>query len=100
MIRVAQISDTHLSPGKRHFASNWEPLLAWVRQQRPDLIIHTGDVTVDGADDEEDMRYCAGLLSRLHAPVLAIPGNHDVGEAGNPHQPINEIGRASCRERV
>ena len=89
MVRVVQISDTHLSPNKRHFAENWTPLVAWVRAQSPDLIVHTGDVTLDGADVEEDMRYCASLLPELGAPVLCIPGNHDVGEAHNPFQPVN-----------
>ena len=28
-------------------------------------------------------------MRSLPAPVLAVPGNHDVGEAGNPHQPVN-----------
>jgi len=88
MVRVLQISDTHLSPGKPHFAENWAPLLAWVRAQSPDLVVHTGDVTVDGADVEEDMRYCASLLPQLGARVLCIPGNHDVGEAGSPVQPV------------
>lgn len=89
MVRVVQISDTHLSPGKQHFASNWPPLVAWVRAQQPDLVIHTGDVTVDGADVEEDCRYCAGILPELGAPVLCIPGNHDVGQAASPFQPVN-----------
>jgi 3',5'-cyclic AMP phosphodiesterase CpdA len=90
MTRVVQISDTHLSPKKTHFAGNWKPLLAWVAAQRPDLVVHTGDVTVDGADVEEDLRHCAELLRSLPAPVLAVPGNHDVGEPGHPHQPVNE----------
>ena len=89
MTRVIQISDTHLSPSKPHFAENWGPLRSWVRAQSPDLIIHTGDVTVDGADVEEDMRYCASLLTELDAPVLCIPGNHDVGQARCPFQPVN-----------
>jgi 3',5'-cyclic AMP phosphodiesterase CpdA len=89
MTRVVQISDTHLSPAKRHFAANWAPLRDWVRQQHADLIIHTGDLTVDGADDEEDMRQGAALMRSLPARVLAVPGNHDVGDAGNPHQPVN-----------
>ena len=89
MTRVAQISDTHLSPDKRHFASNWEPLVAWVDSHRPDLIVHTGDVTVDGADVEEDMAYCASILPACSAPVLCVPGNHDVGEANIRFQPVN-----------
>jgi 3',5'-cyclic AMP phosphodiesterase CpdA len=89
MKRVLQISDTHLSPSKAHFAANWQPLASWVEAQQPELIIHTGDVTVDGADVEEDMRFCAARLAELPAPVLAVPGNHDVGEPGHPHQPVN-----------
>jgi 3',5'-cyclic AMP phosphodiesterase CpdA len=48
MKRIIQISDTHLSPGKAHFADNWAPLASWIAGERPDLVIHTGDVTVDG----------------------------------------------------
>ncbi|HLX30633.1 MAG TPA: metallophosphoesterase [Casimicrobiaceae bacterium] len=90
MTRVLQISDTHLSPGKRHFRGNWTPLRDWALRQEPDLIIHTGDLTVDGADTEDDMRDGATLMRSLCAPVLAVPGNHDVGEAANRHQPVND----------
>jgi 3',5'-cyclic AMP phosphodiesterase CpdA len=89
MVRVVQISDTHLSPVKRHFGTNWAPVAEWIAGVRPDLVIHTGDVTVDGADEEEDLRYCAALLRGLGIPFLAVPGNHDVGDAGNPFQPVN-----------
>lgn len=89
MTRVVQISDTHLSPTKRHFSANWAPLAAWLAEQKPDLVIHTGDVTLDGADQEDDMRYCAEHLAALGLPFLAVPGNHDVGEAGNAHQPVD-----------
>ena len=76
MTRVVQISDTHLSPTKAHFASNWPPLARWVTKQRPDLIIHTGDVTVDGADAEEDMRHCAELLAGLPGDGLEKAHGH------------------------
>jgi 3',5'-cyclic AMP phosphodiesterase CpdA len=89
MRRVLQISDTHLSPHKRHFEPNWAPLRAWIEAQRPNLIIHGGDVTVDGADDNRDFGFCAELFKGLPAEVLAVPGNHDVGEPRHPHQPVN-----------
>jgi 3',5'-cyclic AMP phosphodiesterase CpdA len=88
-MRIIQISDTHLSPGKAHFADNWVPLAAWIGERSPDLVIHTGDVTVDGADVEEDIRHAAELMSRLGVPFRAVPGNHDVGDAGHPRQPVN-----------
>ena len=89
MTRIVQISDTHLSPGKTHFAANWAPLAQFVRAQQPDLIVHTGDVTVDGADVEADLAHCATLLDQLGSPVHAVPGNHDVGEPAHPHQPVD-----------
>lgn len=89
MVRVVQISDTHLSPAKTHFAVNWAPLRDWVVAQDADLTIHTGDVTVDGADIEDDMREVAALMHALPGKFLAVPGNHDVGQAGTPHQPVN-----------
>lgn len=89
MLRVVQISDTHLSPVKGHFGSNWQPVADWITSLRPELVIHTGDVTVDAADQEEDARYASALLRALEVPWLAVPGNHDVGDARNPVQPVN-----------
>lgn len=100
MRRIVQISDTHLSPAKRHFAGNWQPLTAWLTAQQPDLVIHTGDVTVDGADVEEDFVYCSALLTALGVPVLSVPGNHDVGEAHHPHQPVDAPRLARWREHL
>src|SRR5207248_6330627 len=89
-MRIIQISDTHLSPGKPHFADNWGPLAAWIAARRPELVIHTGDLTVDGADLEEDLRYGALLMARLGVRFRAVPGNHDVGDPGHPRQPVND----------
>ena len=89
MIRLVQISDTHLSPVKSHFTGNWAPLAAWIETERPDLVVHTGDVTVDGADSEDDLRHCAGLMRRLGVRFRALPGNHDIGDAGHRQQPVN-----------
>lgn len=90
MTRIVQISDTHLGRSKSHFAGNWDPLADWIAAQQPDLIIHTGDVTVDGADDDDDLVFCAAKLAELPAPALVVPGNHDVGEPEHPRQPVNE----------
>ena len=98
MARVIQISDTHLSPTKRHFADNWAPMATWIVEQKPDLVIHTGDITVDAADEEADAAHCAVLIKALGVPVLAVPGNHDVGEVGNLHQPVNNDRLARFRQ--
>ena len=98
MVRVIQISDTHLSPTKQHFGANWAPVVRWIAAHKPDLVIHTGDVTVDAADQEADATHCATLLKSLGVPVLAVPGNHDVGEVENIHQPVNEERLARFRQ--
>lgn len=90
MVKVVQITDSHLGQVKPHFAGNWEPLVAWIEEQEPDLIIHSGDVTVDGADEDDDLSFCAERLRALPAPVLVVPGNHDVGEPHHPRQPVDE----------
>jgi 3',5'-cyclic AMP phosphodiesterase CpdA len=89
-MRIVQISDTHLSPGKAHFTDNWASLAFWIAEQCPDLVIHTGDVTVDGADVEEDLLYSAELMRGLRVQFRAMPGNHDVGDVGYSHQPVSE----------
>jgi 3',5'-cyclic AMP phosphodiesterase CpdA len=100
MVRVIQISDTHLSRMKPHFADNWSPIADWLKRQQPDLVVHTGDVTVDGADQEDDMQHCAELMRSLGLPVLAVPGNHDVGDAGDRHQPVDDVRLARWRRHL
>ncbi|KSV62106.1 hypothetical protein N183_09885 [Sinorhizobium sp. Sb3] len=88
-MKIIQISDTHLSPSKRHFNDNWEPLRVWIEQMAPDLVVHTGDVTIDGADHEDDITFSLDLIGELSMPVLMVPGNHDVGHLPGSHQPVD-----------
>ncbi|MFL5268408.1 MAG: metallophosphoesterase family protein [Stellaceae bacterium] len=88
-MRIVQISDTHLSRDKPHFVANWAPLAAWIGNQLPDLVIHTGDVTADGAGAEADLSFSAHLMDELGIRWRAVPGNHDVDDARHAHQPVN-----------
>jgi 3',5'-cyclic AMP phosphodiesterase CpdA len=88
-MRIVQISDTHLSRDKSRFLDNWAPLSAWIAGQHPDLVIHTGDVTVDGAGVEADLVFGAQLMAKLGIRTRAVPGNHDVGDARDANQPVN-----------
>lgn len=88
-MRILQITDTHLSPIKTHFNGNWAPLLAWIEQQQLDLIVHTGDLAVDGADLDEDLAFCRDLFNALPARSRFVPGNHDIGHMKDSVQPIN-----------
>lgn len=77
--RIAQISDTHLSAAHPEFSVNFEVLAAHLRATRPDLVIHTGDVSAHGETGPEDLRYARGRMDGLGLDWLAVPGNHDVG---------------------
>ena len=88
-MRIVQIPDTHLSRDKPHFVNNWVPLAAWIADQQPDLVIHTGDVTADGAGVEADLTFSAHLMDELRILWRAVPGNHNVGDARHARQPVN-----------
>jgi 3',5'-cyclic AMP phosphodiesterase CpdA len=63
-------------------------LTAWIAAQQPDLVIHTGDLTIDGAGSDDDLAYCAELLGGLGTAHRVVPGNHDVGDSNHRHQPV------------
>jgi alkaline phosphatase D len=88
-VKIIQITDTHFSPEKSHFNGNWAPLLTWIEDTRADLIIHTGDLTVDGADKPVDITFCMDLMRQTSIPMLILPGNHDVGHLPGSEQPVN-----------
>ncbi|MCF3639281.1 metallophosphoesterase [Rhizobium sp. TRM95111] len=87
-MKIIQITDTHFSESKRHFLGNWAPLCAWIEEQEADLVVHTGDLTVDGADDEQELRFSMELMRQVRVPMLLVPGNHDVGHLPGTLQPV------------
>ena len=93
MASILQISDTHLSPRTPLFRRNLALLVAWAATARPDLVVVTGDLSLDGADRDEDLDFAAGLLRGLPAPLLVLPGNHDVGSDPRtmPRQPVDSV---------
>lgn len=88
-MKIIQITDTHFSPEKTHFNGNWAPLLTWIEGQKADLIIHTGDLSVDGADKADDISFSMDLMRQVSTPMLVVPGNHDVGHFADMSQPVN-----------
>lgn len=91
MATILQITDAHLSPRHPFFRSNFERLRRAAEALRPDLVVATGDLSLDGAGHEVDLRFAAALHRALPAPLLALPGNHDVGSHARtmPHQPVD-----------
>jgi 3',5'-cyclic AMP phosphodiesterase CpdA len=80
-IRIVQVSDTHLSRKRAYFMDNWEVFLEDMQASPPDLLVHSGDLSLDGAGLEDDLAFARAEMNRLGVPWLAIPGNHDTGES-------------------
>lgn len=73
MRTIVHLSDLHFGHTE---ASLHEPLLAAVGAARPDLVVVSGDLTQRARVWQ--FRQARGFLDRLAAPVLVVPGNHDV----------------------
>ena len=70
---LLQISDLHFGTER---ASVVEALVALSRQQQPDLLVVSGDITQRARASQ--FRKARAFTDRLGVPVLAIPGNHDI----------------------
>ena len=73
MTRIAHLSDLHcpvLDPAQT------EILQHAVNSAAPDVIVITGDVTRAGR--RKEFAAAQAFAARLAAPVIAVPGNHDV----------------------
>jgi Icc protein len=78
--RIAQISDTHLSDEKPFFVDNFVRIGEALRADRPDLVLNSGDISLDGASNESDLAAARTLHDGLDLPVRFLPGNHDIGD--------------------
>jgi len=99
MLRVAVVSDTHLSRATPEAQTNWDAVVAHLAADPPDFVIHAGDLTVDGAHDQRDLDDARRQLDRLGVPWRAIPGNHDIGDNPRPDQPEGEAIDDERRDR-
>jgi 3',5'-cyclic AMP phosphodiesterase CpdA len=74
--RIAHLSDVHFGAEDPMCVAG---TVAWLQEQRPDLVIISGDFTQRAR--REQFRDASAWLNRLRADghrILAVPGNHDV----------------------
>jgi predicted phosphodiesterase len=102
--RIAVIADTHIEPKAAH-----EPranrrsraAIARLASLAPDLVVHLGDIvhtlpslpSVESAWEE-----AAAILAGVPVPLLATPGNHDIGDKPNPSMPAAAV-RSAWQQR-
>ena len=70
---VLHLSDTHFGTERAQVV---EALVDLAAQQRPDVVVLSGDITQRARPAQ--FRSAKAFVDRLGAPVLAIPGNHDI----------------------
>ncbi|HUG00135.1 MAG TPA: metallophosphoesterase [Ilumatobacter sp.] len=99
-IRILQVSDSHLSRQAPHADENWLAVVEHARATRPDLVVHTGDVTLDGASSATDLEHARALVDRLPVPWLTVPGNHDIGDVGDTQDPVTAARTARYGETL
>jgi 3',5'-cyclic AMP phosphodiesterase CpdA len=82
-VRIVQISDTHLSHLGGITTKNLRLVASWVNAAlHPDLIVNTGDLVAASPDQPLDRVWARQVHASFDAPVVYLPGNHDVGEPG------------------
>jgi 3',5'-cyclic AMP phosphodiesterase CpdA len=85
-VRVTVVSDTHLSRRTPEAQANWRAVVDHIAADPPDLVVHAGDLTLDGARDPQDLADARRALDQLPVTWRAVPGNHDIGDNPRPGQ--------------
>lgn len=73
MTVLLQVSDPHFGTERPTVV---HALAELARQQRPDLVVLSGDITQRARPAQ--FRAARAFTDRLGVPVLAVPGNHDI----------------------
>lgn len=73
MSLILHISDTHFGTEQ---APVVQALIALAARERPSLVVLSGDITQRARPAQ--FRAALAFVERLGAPVLAVPGNHDI----------------------
>lgn len=102
-IDIVQVSDTHLSESHAWFTANWPVFVHAMRNDPPELVINSGDLSFNGQANPDDLAFAARCHAALQVPWRAIAGNHDTGEApaaSRLDQPISDARLAAWRQHV
>ncbi len=95
--RLTQITDTHLGARFPEFVENFHRISQHIDDNRPDLVINSGDVAFDGPDHPDDLDFAKALHDALPVDCRYLPGNHDIGD--NPtmvgEQPAQRASQAN-----
>lgn len=78
-MRIAHISDLHVS--SHYFVPEWAyKVIDHINSEGVDLVIITGDITMDGHPHEYDQAL--SILNGIDTEMFIVPGNHDAMNGG------------------
>lgn len=97
--RVILVSDSHLSAAASEATENWVAVAGYVVTDAPGLVVHLGDLSMDGTNSPADLKFARAQLDLLRAPWAAVPGNHDIGDNPLPGRPSEESVSEVRRQR-
>ncbi len=80
MLRIAHISDTHITGGEAYKSYAYDLIVNEVNRGNFDFVIHTGDITNQGL--REEYERASYELKKIQKPLVVLPGNHDVRNVG------------------
>ena len=91
MIKIAQISDTHIRNLKYHeeYREVFNKIFSTLREEKPDYIIHCGDIAhTKNQISPEFVEMCSWFLKELAdiSPTYVILGNHDTNLKNDTRQ--------------
>jgi 3',5'-cyclic AMP phosphodiesterase CpdA len=80
MTKLVALADLHLSPVHGFFWDNWCIAREFVNALDAGAVVINGDLCINGPDSDLEVEFAAQALQQITSPVLALPGNHDVGD--------------------
>lgn len=84
-IRIGFLADTHVNTRTNNryvsYNTHFVKAIEAINAAKVDLVLISGDLTDNGS--EEQMDRFKQMVKGFEAPVLFVPGNHDVGHAGS-----------------
>jgi len=93
-MRIALITDSHLSPRAPECVANWHAARRAVERLSPELTVHLGDISLDGQTHPDELDFAAALVQRWPTEMRCLPGNHDMGD-GSGEVPLDDALLAS-----
>ena len=73
-----QITDTHF--GDANHIERTRAIVERINHlpMRVEFIVHTGDITMNGIDNQATVNSGLSVLNKLAVPIHYVPGNHDI----------------------